>query len=518
MGYRRMTIDNIGAIWLRLKAGESNRAIAKALLLDKKTVNEIASRIHRLDLPSGLKYLEALPLLESLLRANNRPAKALEIFEPYRDEIRTLIAGDKSIKQTPMKAKTAWLVIRDKYGLSGRVSYETYKRFVRASGFSSPGSKASDRIEVDPGEEVQIDYGKMGVWPVGGKDRVISAYVGVLSFSRLPYVNFVVSQNTTSFASSTVEMFEFYGGVPRRIVPDNLKAAVIIAHMFDPVLNRTFLELCDHYETIGDPARPAMPKDKGKVERLVPVVRELWKRLTVLHPSATLEELNELALRWCTEEYGLSIHGTTGERPWTRFLVQEKAALRQLPPERYEIARWTRATGHKDQFFTVNKKRFSLPAAYIGKVVEVRVSSKLVEIFSEHQSIRRYVLDERTRYSENSDFPPWSKPFEPGAMAEFIQGEAAGISAQAAEYIAIVLGPGTQVSWRRGLRVIDILRKHHLDPGFTHVLSRAIVEHIVVPDRLAALFFDENRQFIIPFPVSDLGQRMARKADYYVDP
>lgn len=518
MGYRMMTIDNLGAIWLRLKAGESNRAIAKALNLDKKTVNDLGSRIRDLELPSDLKLLDALPLLEPLLRTNQRPAKAMDILAPYRNQIRNLILGDKSTKQAAMKAKTAWLVIRDTYGLSGRVSYESYKRFVRASGFVSTESEASCRLEVAPGEEAQVDYGKMGVWPIRGKDRTVSAYIGILSFSRIPYVNFTTSQDTTSFAASTIGMFEFYGGVPRRIVPDNLKAAVIVAHINDPVLNRTFLELCDHYGTIVDPARPATPKDKGKVERLVPVIRELWKRLTALHPSATLEELNELALRWCTDEYGLSVHGTTGERPFELFVSREKALLRQLPNERYDVARWTRATVQKDQFFTVGKKRFSLPASYIGTVVEVRVSAKIVEIFSEHRSIRCYVLDERARYTEASDFPAWAKPFETGAMADFIQGEAAGISGQAAHYIAIVLAPGGQISWRRGLRAIDILRKHRLDSGFSHVLARAIVERVVVPDRLDALFLDEAKQFVIPFPVSRLGSEMAREVGYYVDP
>ena len=518
MGYRMMTIDKLGAIWLRLKAGESNRAIAKALNLDKKTVNELSSGIRGLELSGDLKLLDALPLLEPLLQANRRPAKAMDILLPYQDEIQMLILGDKSTKQVAMKAKTAWLVIRDKYGLAGRVSYESYKRFVRGLNLSLTGNKASGRLEVEPGDEAQVDYGKMGTWAVYGKDRTVSAYIGILSSSRMPYVNFVTSQNTESFAGSTIGMFEFYGGVPRRIVPDNLKSAVIIANLNDPVLNRTFLELCDHYETIVDPARPASPKDKGKVERLVPVVRELWKRLTALHPSATLEELNTLALRWCTEEYGCSVHGTTGECPFESFISREKAALRQLPSERYEIARWTRATVQKDQFITIDKKRFSLPAPYIGKVVEVRVSDKVLEIFSEHRSIRRYVLDGKPRYTEDTDFPAWSKPFEPGAMADFIKGEAARISSQAAQYIGIVLAPGGQVSWRRGLRALDILRRHQNCSGFSHGLARAIVERVVVPDRLKTIFLDEEKQFIIPFPVSRLGAEMTRDVGYYVDP
>ena len=99
-------------------------------------------------------------------------------------------------------------------------------------------------------------------------------------------------------------MFEYFGGVPKRIVLDNLKAGVIKPDLYDPRLNRSYQELAEHYDIFVDPARIKAPKDKGKVERDVRTVRQAVRKIMVLNPTASLGELNGLASHWCRDEYG----------------------------------------------------------------------------------------------------------------------------------------------------------------------------------------------------------------------
>ena len=230
-----------------------------------------------------------------------------------------------------------------------------------------------------------------------GSRRIVNAFVGTLGYSRLPFVRFGISQDQASFSASIVGMLAYYRGAPRRINLDNLKAGVIKVDLYDPTLNRTFAELCDYYGIMADPSRPAAPRDKGKVERAVPVVREVWKRLTALHPAATLEELNELVARWAFEEYGQAKHGTTGVAPLTAYEDVERSCLQPLPADAFVVSSWTTAKAHSDQFITVAGKLYGLPAQFIGKTVQVKIVGRFVEIYHEHKLVRSFTVPDKGR-------------------------------------------------------------------------------------------------------------------------
>ena len=123
------------------------------------------------------------------------------------------------------------------------------------------------RIELPPGLETQIDYGKVGLLedPSTGKRRVIWAFCGLLSHSRLPFIQFVYTQNQSSFAESFIDMFEYYGGLTEIQSIDNLKSGVIKPDLYDPKLNRTLIEVAEYYDTFIDPCRVGKPTDKAKI-------------------------------------------------------------------------------------------------------------------------------------------------------------------------------------------------------------------------------------------------------------
>lgn len=518
MGYHRMTAEILGAIWTRLREGESRRSISETLGLDKKTVNHYAGRIEEAHIPGGTSLTGALPILAGLLEGNRKRQPALDVFEPLRDDIRSLIQGDKESHRQPMKAKTAWLVINVLYSLGPRTSYESFKRFCRREGFSSSVCKPVARIETAPGEEAQLDYAHMGPWMVQERRRTIYSYLGILSHSRLPYIEFCTSQDQASFVGATQRLFHFFGGAVKRLNPDNLKAGVLSAHIYDPVLNRCFAELCDHYGVIADPARPATPTDKGKIERFVQVAREVWRRFTTLHPHASLDELNALAREWCLNEYGKAIHGTTGLAPLEVFERIEKPALRPLPQMLFEVAEWTTATVGRDQFATVKKVRYGLPASYIGKRLSVRISARTVEFFHEYRSVRIYVTDKRSEYFLPYDFPAHAQPFELDSFAKALRAKAARVSPQAALYIEFILADGTNLARRRAIACLALIEKHSSMPGLSHAISIALTERVRIPLRLETILRDESLQNVLPFPLSEQSQRMARPADYYAQP
>jgi len=517
MGYRRMTVDLLYQIFVRLKKGESKRAIATELSLDKKTVNHYATMIAEFMNKAASDYVEILASLEAILPRNEKPKPAYAILSLYADEIKALIEGDKELHLEGMKPKSAWQVICLRHELSGKTSYETYERFVRRDPELAPRITSVVRIEVNPGEEIQIDYGRVGSFPEQDHLRRVNAFIGVLSASRLPFIQFCTTQDQLSFAMSVSDMFIFYQGVSTRLNLDNLKAGVLAPDIYDPTLNRSFAELCEHYDTIADPARIRSPKDKAKVERLIPLAREVYKRLRATYPNENLQFLNEKALNWCTEEYGKRKHGTTGVPPIIAFRQLEEPCLKPLPQEAFVPAAWTKAKVHPDQFIQVHGKYYGLPASYIGKSVDIRLTNACIEIYSEHHLVRTYPLSSRRRTYLADDFPPWAEPFVPGSYANYLVGKANELDPIAGRYLkAIVLEQGN-LGIRRAQGCLSILTRHHTHPDFQALVELALRRHYTLPSQLRLLFETSTLPQSLPFPISDRGKAMTRSIKYYVD-
>jgi hypothetical protein len=156
------------------------------------------------------------------------------------------------------------------------------KRWVAAN---LPEEVRRDRVTVlmddpVPGGEAQIDYGHLGAWvdPRSGKKRRVWAFVMVLPASRHLFVRPVLVMDQRAWTEAHVAAFDFFGGVPARLVPDNLKTGVDKPDLYDPKINRSYAELAVHYGTLVDPARAAKPKDKPRVERPMPYVRDSFRR------------------------------------------------------------------------------------------------------------------------------------------------------------------------------------------------------------------------------------------------
>jgi hypothetical protein len=263
------------------------------------------------------------------------------------------------------------------------------------------------RIEVEPGMEVQIDYARVGklLDPGSGHMRLLYAFIGTLSHSRMKYVELTFSQDQTSFASSHVRMFEFFGGVPKKTIIDNLKSGVTKPDLYDPKLNRSYAEVIEYYGTFVDPARVRHPKDKGKVERDVQTVREAVHKEMVQHPQAGVSELDRLMKNWSLNVYGQNEHGTTGEKPHAVFIERERPALKALPEKRFELAEWKLATVHPDHYIQFRGKAYSIPHAYVGKTIWLRATEHILKAFFRDELIKQHVITKSYRHTDNEDFP-----------------------------------------------------------------------------------------------------------------
>ena len=407
MAYHEISNMDAWDIIRRWHDRQTTSHIARALGYDRKTVRSYT----RLASISGLSPEEPLPprdevlaLLDRCARATPRASTAQALLVPHLERIRQLI-NDRDLALTP---KSAFMVLCLEHDLGGKVSYTSFKRFVRTHTLDLHPDRVTCRIEVGPGEEAQIDYCLVTTMldPAEGRRRRLYAFIGTLSHSRLKYVELTFRQDQVSFACSHIRMFEHFNGVPRRLVIDNLKSGVITPDLYDPKLNRTYADVAEYFGTFIDPARVVHPKDKGKVERDTRTVRDAVRRILVLNPGAPLGELNRLIMHWSLHEYGQRLHGTTREKPFVVFTERERPALLPLPAKPFEVAQWKQATVHPDCHIQFKGRTYPISYAYVGKTVWIRATEHILQAFYQDRLIRQHAIGRSHRDTDPDVYPP----------------------------------------------------------------------------------------------------------------
>jgi|GEM_PF-2418585 len=241
MVFKWIQLMEIWEILRRWHDGQSISSIATSIGCDRKTVRSYI----RLACDRGVtrqtvleRKNEILPLLQAAIEQLHSKAAKQALLASYLEEILSLVNNTDN----PLKPKTAFEVICQRHDLTGKVSYSSFKRLARADRISTQPDRTTCRIELPPGQQLQVDYGRMGLLldPVSGRRRLVHAFIGTLSFSRHKAVEFVFSQDQQSFVKSHVTMFESFGGVTNTIVIDNLKSGVLtlistIQHSTEPM-------------------------------------------------------------------------------------------------------------------------------------------------------------------------------------------------------------------------------------------------------------------------------------------
>jgi hypothetical protein len=222
----------------------------------------------------------------------------------------------------------------------------------------------------------------------------------VLSFSRKGYSEAVWRQSTDDFIRCLENAFWSWGGVPRTLVIDNLRAAVSKPDWFDPELNPKIQAFCRHYGVAILPTKPYMPRHKGKIENGVDYVQENGLRG---HQFTSLEAENAHLLNWETTVADTRIHGTTRQQVGKMFSEVEKPALLPLPAERFPFFHESKRIVHRDGHVEVEKAYYSVPVEYLGHEVWVRWDGRLVRIFNlRMEQIALHVQQEAGRFSTSA--------------------------------------------------------------------------------------------------------------------
>ncbi len=249
------------------------------------------------------------------------------------------------------------------HGFTG--SYYCVRRFVHR--LEESHDLPFRRIECGPGEEAQIDFGT-GAPVVGtdGKRRKTHVFRIVLSHSRKAYSEAVYRQTTDDFLRCLENAFRHFGGVPARLVLDNLKAAVKKADWFDPEINPKVRSFGEHYGTVFLPTRPYMPRHKGKVERGVDYVQENALRGKSF---VSLEEENRYLRDWEETVADTRMHGTTRRHVGKHFAEVERAALSPLPVGPFPSFREQRRMVHRDGHIEVEHAYYSAPPEYLARAI-----------------------------------------------------------------------------------------------------------------------------------------------------
>jgi len=335
--------------------------------------------------------------------------------------------------------------------------YDSVKRFCRRLKHTRP--LPFRRMECEPGQKAQIDFGKGApvivahgeALPAGVKTRRRKTHVFriVLSHSRKAYSEAVFRQTTDDFIRCLENAFWHFGGVPKTLVPDNLKAAVLQADWFDPELNPKVQAFAEHYGTAILPTKPRTPRHKGKVERGVDYAQENGLKG---HTFTSLEAENHHLLDWETSVADTRIHGTTRRHVGKIFEEVERPALLPLPVERFPFFHEGRRTVHRDGHVEVNQAYYSVPPEYLGCRLWVRWDGHLVRLFNDRlEPIAVHSQQEPGRFSTQNRHIAAEKISGVERGAAWLLGRAALIGSHAQHWAEGML----QARGIQGVRVLQ---------------------------------------------------------------
>jgi transposase len=274
--------------------------------------------------------------------------------------------------------------------------YHSVRRFVARLRGTRP--LPFRRMESGAGEEAQVDFGT-GAWIdlPDGKRRRTHVFRIVLSYSRKGYSEAVYRQTTEDFIRCIENAFWHFGGVPKVLVIDNLKAAVKQPDWYDPELTPKIQSFAAHYGVTILPTKPRTPRHKGKIESGVGYVQDNGLKG---HRFTSLAAQNDHLAQWEAGVADTRIHGTIRKQVGKLFAEVERGALQPLPVERFQFFHEGRRIVHRDGHVEVAKAYYSVPPEYLGHTLWVRWDLRLVHIFNGRmEQIAVHVRQEPGRFS-----------------------------------------------------------------------------------------------------------------------
>ena len=495
-----------------LLAGTPIKKIARLQKISKNTVKKYRSILQRV--------LDDQPALQGDLTAIMGAFGSIRKQQRFSDNHGWLEINTALVEELTAKCDNyvRLLEVLQDHGFRG--SYSSLQRYVAKSELFK--EKPVFRIESKPGEIAQVDFGSVGMIFDQGSGADVKAYVFVmvLGFSRDAYYEIVKHQDIRTWCSCHIHAFEYFGGVPRIIIPDNLKSAIIKASFLDPLANKSYADLAKHYGFQIDPCLPGTPEHKGKVESGVKYVKN---NFVPLRRFANFADANQQLSKWNAEIARTRTHGTTRREPGELFEIYEKDALGKLVRERFEIPIWKEPKVYRDIHIQLDKSYYSVPYELRGEYVDARKTDSQVAIFHNNTLVAVHIpAPPGKRRTNNDHYPP-----DTGSYMEhdtqYCIGQALGIGPYTHRIVKSLLKEEVIRNLRSAQNIIR-LKKKFGTPRLEAASKRAVyygnytyagVKNILEKEiDKQELLFEQSAAELCPLYARDLSELLSKEVSY----
>lgn len=446
---------------LRLSAqGISRRSIALSLSHSRNTVAKV--------LQAAAKHEVKWPIPEAVSDAELERI----LFPSIEIERDRRMPDFESVHKELARSGVTMMLLWHEYCETCRLNQSIpfqYNHFCRLYKDYAHQTKATMRIQHKPAEKLEVDWAGQPAFltnNLNGALIKVPVFVAVLPYSGYAYVEALPNMKMHSWIQAHINCYEFMGGVAKILVPDNLKTGVDRVSRKDSVINSTYNEMASHYGTVVIPARVRRPKDKASAEGTVGVISTWILAALRNRQFFSLRELNK-AIREKLIEFNAKPFQVKDGCRESVFIQEEQQLLLPLPDTAYELATWTTATVAYNYHIQIEKRYYSVPFEYIHHKVDVRISSRMIEVFYQANRIasHRRLESNNERYQTSFEHMPKDhQEYHRWDASRFLEwGQSIGAHTEKAIKSILASYRVEQQAYRTCMAVLSIEKKHGAD-------------------------------------------------------
>ena len=420
-----------------------------------------------------------------------KPARVIpgpaSVAEPFREVIEASVAKG-------LTAQRIWQDLREQYGYGH--AYPSVMRMVGKLKRRRP--EVADVMEHPPGQEAQVDYfqGPPTLDPATGRWRKPWMFRMTLSCSRHGYTEPMWTQDRRRFLRAHEHAFTFFGGVPKVVRHDNLKAAVVRACLYDPDVSEVYTAFATHWGFVPLPSRPYHPEENGIAENSGGYVKH---NALKGRRFDSLEELATFLERWNRTVAQVRIHGTTRKQVYAHYLEVDRPALQPLPTSRFELFEVGTRTVHPDGHVQVEGAFYSVPHHLVGQEVRVHWNDTLVRVYAHGQAVAVHGRTPPGRFVTRPEHRPVHKPARQEAYQSTLLGKAEHIGPRALAWARAAVEERDVHAYRLLQGMVSLTRAHPRERvnwacgvalerrSFRYQTLRRLVEQVAEPAAPPAL-------------------------------
>lgn len=354
------------------------------------------------------------------------------------------------------------------------VSYAAVKKYIS----SIKGSKnVCIRFHTEPGEEAQVDFGYVGLgFDSENKRRKTWVFNMRLSYSRLDYYERVFDQKVETFIQCHINAFKYFKGIPKCIKIDNLKAAILEAHFYEPIYQELYKQFAHYCGFNPLPCRVRQPQEKGKVESGIKYIKyNFFAGRKFIDYTDTERQM----LNWLNNTCNGRIHGTTRRIPFEVFIQEESSKLLPSPIEEFKLPKVGQRKVYHDCHIYVDYSYYSVPFDYVGKIVTVEIINSLVKVSYNGLQIAIHQLapNKGAFVTQESHYPKF-KNYLSTEYQEAYQIKMSNIGADAGKLFLLIVD-NQPYNWNRTVQGILSLTKIYPSEIINLSCNRALAYNIL---------------------------------------